>query len=29
MHAELYTDGIEEITVSGSIVRLDMCSSNG
>ena len=26
MHAELYTDGIEEITVSGSIVRLDMVS---
>ena len=26
MHAELYTDGIEEITVSGSIVRVDLVS---
>ena len=26
MHAEVYTDGIGEITVSGSIVRLDMVS---
>lgn len=26
MHAELYTDGIGEITVSGSIVRVDLFS---
>ena len=26
MHAELYTDGIDEITVSGSIVRIDLIS---
>ena len=26
MHAELYTDGIEEITVSGTIVRVDLVS---
>ena len=26
MHSELYTDGIEEITVSGSIVRVDLVS---
>ncbi|MCW2317860.1 hypothetical protein SAMN06265338_101951 [Rhodoblastus acidophilus] len=26
MHAELYTDGVDEITVSGSIVRLDLVS---
>jgi hypothetical protein len=26
MHAELYTDGVEEITVSGSIVRVDLVS---
>ncbi|MBR1168039.1 hypothetical protein ACNJYD_23905 [Bradyrhizobium sp. DASA03005] len=26
MHAELYTDGIEEITVSGTIVRIDLVS---
>jgi hypothetical protein len=26
MHAELYTDGVEEITVSGSIVRIDLVS---
>jgi hypothetical protein len=26
MHAELYTDGIEEITVSGMIVRVDLVS---
>lgn len=26
MHAELYTDGIAEITVSGSIVRVDLVS---
>lgn len=24
MHAELYTDGVDEITVSGSIVRVDL-----
>jgi hypothetical protein len=24
MHAELYTDGIEEITVGGSIIRVDL-----
>jgi hypothetical protein len=24
MHAEVYTDGIEEITVGGSIVRVDL-----
>lgn len=24
MHAELYTDGIEEITVTGTIVRVDL-----
>jgi len=26
MHSELYTDGIEEITVSGTIVRVDLVS---
>jgi len=26
MHPELYTDGIEEITVSGTIVRVDLVS---
>lgn len=26
MHAELYTDGIEEITVTGTIVRVDLVS---
>lgn len=26
MHAELYTDGIEEITITGSIVRVDLVS---
>ncbi|MCW2283342.1 hypothetical protein M2323_001244 [Rhodoblastus acidophilus] len=26
MHAELYTDGVDEITVSGSIVRIDLVS---
>jgi hypothetical protein len=26
MHAELYTDGVEEITVGGSIVRVDLVS---
>lgn len=26
MHAELYTDGVDEITVSGSIVRVDLVS---
>ena len=26
MHSELYTDGISEITVSGSIVRVDLVS---
>ncbi len=26
MHAEIYTDGIDEITVSGSIVRVDIVS---
>ena len=26
MHAELYTDGIDEITVGGSIVRVDLVS---
>ncbi|MDF0494665.1 hypothetical protein [Bradyrhizobium yuanmingense] len=26
MHAELYTDGIEEITVSGTVVRVDLVS---
>ena len=26
MHSELYTDGVEEITVSGSIVRVDLVS---
>ena len=26
MHAEVYTDGIEEITVGGSIVRVDLVS---
>ncbi|MGP9813824.1 hypothetical protein ACTZWT_20125 [Rhodopseudomonas sp. NSM] len=26
MHAEIYTDGIEEITVGGSIVRVDIVS---
>lgn len=24
MHAEIYTDGVEEITVGGSIVRVDL-----
>jgi hypothetical protein len=26
MHAELFTDGVDEITVSGTIVRLDLVS---
>ncbi|MDB5564436.1 MAG: hypothetical protein JWP84_1002 [Tardiphaga sp.] len=26
MHAELYTDGVDEITVSGTIVRVDLVS---
>lgn len=26
MHAELFTDGVEEITVGGSIVRVDLFS---
>jgi hypothetical protein len=26
MHTELYTDGVEEITVGGSIVRVDLVS---
>jgi hypothetical protein len=26
MHAELYSDGVEEITVSGTIVRIDLVS---
>jgi len=26
MHAELFTDGVDEITVGGSIVRVDFCS---
>jgi hypothetical protein len=26
MHAELYTDGIEEITVTGTVVRVDLVS---
>jgi hypothetical protein len=26
MHDELYTDGVEEITVGGSIVRMDLVS---
>ncbi|WP_298422830.1 hypothetical protein [Rhodoblastus sp.] len=26
MHTELYTDGVDEITVSGSIVRVDLFS---
>jgi hypothetical protein len=26
MHAELYSDGIGEITVSGTIVRVDLVS---
>jgi hypothetical protein len=26
MHSELYTDGIEEITVGGAIVRVDLVS---
>lgn len=26
MHAELYTDGIEEITITGAIVRVDLVS---
>ena len=26
MHAEVYTDGIEEITVTGTIVRVDLVS---
>jgi hypothetical protein len=26
MHAEVYTDGIDEITVGGSIVRVDLIS---
>ena len=26
MHPELYSDGIDEITVSGTIVRVDLVS---
>jgi hypothetical protein len=26
MHAELFTDGVEEITVGGSVVRVDLVS---
>jgi hypothetical protein len=26
MHAELYTDGVDEVTVGGSIVRVDLIS---
>ncbi|EIG57074.1 hypothetical protein [Bradyrhizobium sp. WSM1253] len=26
MHAEIYTDGVDEITVGGSIVRVDLIS---
>ncbi|MCA6107171.1 hypothetical protein [Bradyrhizobium cenepequi] len=26
MHAELYTDGVDEITIGGSIVRVDLFS---
>lgn len=26
MHAEIYTDGVDEITVGGSIVRVDLVS---
>ncbi len=26
MHTEVYTDGVEEVTVSGSIVRVDLVS---
>jgi len=26
MHAEVYTDGVDEITVGGSIVRVDLVS---
>jgi hypothetical protein len=26
MHAELYSDGIDEITISGTIVRVDLVS---
>ena len=26
MHAELYSDGIDEITVSGTVVRVDLVS---
>lgn len=26
MHAELYTDGVEEVTVGGTIVRVDLVS---
>jgi hypothetical protein len=26
MHAELYSDGVDEITVSGTIVRVDLVS---
>jgi hypothetical protein len=26
MHAELYTDGVEEVTIGGSIVRVDLFS---
>ncbi|WP_454630065.1 hypothetical protein [Bradyrhizobium cenepequi] len=26
MHAELYTDGVDEITIGGSIVRVDLVS---
>jgi hypothetical protein len=26
MHRELYTDGVDEITISGSIVRVDLIS---
>ncbi|PJG51827.1 hypothetical protein CVM73_28785 [Bradyrhizobium forestalis] len=26
MHAEIYTDGVEEVTIGGSIVRVDLIS---
>jgi hypothetical protein len=26
MHAEVYTDGVEEVTIGGSIVRVDLVS---
>ena len=26
MHAELYSDGVDEITVSGTVVRVDLVS---